>query len=139
VNRDWVKQVLQFWFEELGPDDWFEADDAVDERIRSRFEDLYLELAARSSTAETASIAETDTPEGALAAVIVFDQFSRNMFRNSSQAFATDGRALAIAQRAVARGFDQQIDASRRLFLYMPFEHSEKLAVQERSVGLFEG
>jgi uncharacterized protein (DUF924 family) len=78
------------------------------------------------------------TPDGALALAIVLDQFPRNMFRNDARAFATDAMARDIADRALARGFDRQLAAADRPFLYLPFEHSESVADQERSLGLFK-
>ena len=78
----------------------------------------------------------TSTPAGALATVIVLDQFSRNLFRNSARAFVCDSTALAIAQEAIERGFDRELSTDHRLFLYIPFQHSEDRAVQRRSLEL---
>jgi uncharacterized protein (DUF924 family) len=128
--QDRVDEVLRFWFEELRPAAWFRKDARVDEQIRQRFLPLYEQV--RGMRAQ-----DFTTPLASVAAVIVLDQFSRNMFRDSPQAFATDPLALAIAQQAIAAGFDRELSETQRYFLYMPFQHSEDQAVQARSVELF--
>jgi uncharacterized protein (DUF924 family) len=125
-----IDEVLLFWFEELSPEAWFRRDTQVDDQIRARFMPLYEQL-RRMQPQDLAS------PLASLAAVIVLDQFPRNMFRGLPQAFATDALALAIAQHAIAAGFDRQLGEPQRTFLYMPFQHSEDPAVQARSVELF--
>jgi uncharacterized protein (DUF924 family) len=130
TNDDWVDRVLRYWFEELTPQDWFTRSVAVDADIRSRFGALHERLQHVSSQ-------ELSTPPACLAAVIVLDQFPRNMFRGSPRSFATDALALSIAQRAIVAGFDRQLDGKRRVFLYMPFQHSEDQATQARSLELF--
>jgi len=127
----WRDEVLKFWFEELTPADHFSGAPEIDEKIRARFGGLYERLKA-----DPPADAATD-PQTALAAIIVFDQFPRNMFRRQPQAFATDPLAAKIARDALAAGFDARLDADRRHFLYMPLMHSEKLADQERCVALF--
>jgi len=122
-------QVLDFWFG-AGPQKWFSKDDAFDAAIRERFLPTY-EAAAAGRLDDWEA-----TPEAALALLIVLDQFSRNMFRRSPRAFASDPLALAVAKRAVAQNFDQQLDMPRRNFFYLPFQHSENLADQERCVEL---
>jgi uncharacterized protein (DUF924 family) len=129
---DWVNAVLVFWFDELTFDDWFAGGDHVDAMIRSRFSDLHEDLA--TGVPEGAF----DQPRTALAAIIVLDQFSRNLFRGTARAFASDNLALRIAKNAVDRGLDHGMSADERLFLYLPFEHSEVLADGERCVALFE-
>jgi uncharacterized protein (DUF924 family) len=124
-----IADVIGFW-REAGPEKWFEKDEAFDAAILARFLDTHL-AAARGELADWEA-----TPEGAYALLILLDQFPRNLFRGSPQAFATDAQALAIAERAVARGFDQHFDAIERRFLYMPFMHAEDLAHQERCVAL---
>lgn len=122
-------QVLAFWFG-ADPRKWFSRDDDFDAAIRDRFLPTYEAAAAgRLSDWE-------ETPESALALVIVLDQFSRNMFRGSPRAFAADDIALAIAKRAVAQGFDQKLELPKRNFFYLPFMHSENLADQERCLAL---
>ena len=120
--------VLAFW-RAAGPDKWFTKDAAFDDDMRTRFLATY-EMAAAQA------LAWDDTAEGALALLIVLDQFPRNMFRNSARAFATDPLAREVATRAIARGFDSQVAVPERGFFYLPFEHSETPADQERSVAL---
>ncbi len=127
----WAAEVLHFWFEETPSEQWFERDDAFDQQLRQRFLPLHATIAA---LANEACLADAGT---ALAATIVLDQFSRNMLRGTPEAFATDAEALAIAQGAVARGFDTTLPEERRQFFYLPFEHAEDAAAQARSVALF--
>lgn len=122
-------EIVAFW-REAGPGKWFAKDDAFDAEIRRRF--LATHLAA---AADTLSSWEA-TPEGAYALLILLDQFPRNLFRGSPQAFATDPQALAIAERAIAHRFDQHFDPVERRFIYMPYMHSEALADQERCLAL---
>ncbi len=128
----WIHEVLRFWFEETRPAAWFTRDEAVDAEIRKRFGALH------ASLTEKVPASVTQTPLGALATVIVLDQFSRNLYRNSPRAYATDATALAIAQEAIQAGFDRELSIPQRMFLYMPFQHSEDREVQRRSVELFE-
>ena len=126
-------EVLQFWFgEPRGPRQkrWFEKDPAFDAEIRSRFLQLY-EALARSE--------QGNWLEGAthcLARVVVLDQFPRNMFRGTARAFATDPLALQAARHALGRGYDRGLLPVERLFLYLPFEHSESLEDQELACEL---
>jgi len=124
-------EVVSFW-RGAGPDKWFEADEDFDRTIRARF------LSAHEAAARGDLAAWEDSAEGALALLILLDQFSRNMFRNSARAFATDHLARAAADRALARGFDQAVDGMMRPFFYLPFMHSELLADQDRCVRLHE-
>lgn len=128
----WATDVLAFWFDELNFDDWFGGGARVDELTRSRFADLYEQL---SGEIPAGALHE---PRTALAAVIVLDQFSRNLFRGTPRAFASDQPALLIARNAVDRGWDTGMSVLERLFLYLPFEHSEDLADGERCVSLFQ-
>jgi len=130
MRSGWVEQVIHYWFEELRPAAWFRKDTRVDDAIRERFGELHDELAQ-------ARPEQLATPLECLAAVIVLDQFSRNMFRGSPRSFATDALALSIAEHAIVAGLDQQLDRQQRWFLYMPFQHSEDRAVQARSIQLF--
>ena len=122
--------VLAFW-REAGPDKWFKKDAAFDDDVRRRFLATY-EAAAAGRLAEWEA-----TPAGALALAIVLDQFPRNMFRGSARAFAADPLARAVADRALARGFDRGMTQADRQFFYLPFEHSEDLPDQERCCALF--
>jgi uncharacterized protein (DUF924 family) len=122
--------VLAFW-RDAGPDKWFKKSDAFDQDIRRRFLETYEAAAAGTLGAWEA------TPDGVLALVIVLDQFPRNMFRGAARAFAADPLARAVADRALARGFDRAMAQADRQFFYLPFEHSEMLADQERCCDLF--
>jgi len=124
--------VLNFWFNELTPKDWFVKSDDIDASITDRFSGLHLALSRDVSDEWRA------TPEARLALIIVFDQFPRNIYRGSPLAFATDGLALKEAKAALAMGADKAIVEDRRIFFYMPFEHAEDIAEQERCVTLFE-
>ena len=126
-----IEEVLRFWFDELSPDDWFEGEEAVDSHIRARFQELHEAL--REQVPET----WRSSARGCLAAVIVLDQFPRNMYRGTSHAFAADSAALSLANEALMRGFDRELSIDERKFLYMPFEHSENPADQVRSIELF--
>jgi uncharacterized protein (DUF924 family) len=123
------ESVLAFW-RAAGPDKWFNKDTAFDDEIRARFLSTY-EAAAAGQLADWER-----TPDGALALAIVLDQFPRNMFRGSARAFAADPLARAVADRALARGFDATMALGDRQFFYLPFEHSEALADQERCCAL---
>jgi len=130
VSADWRSQILKFWFG-LEPAQWWKADPALDRRIKQGFLNLWAEK--RQLPVE----AFLSDPLTALAAVILFDQFPRNMFRGHADQFATDHLALAITKAAVDKGFDEQLEARERGILYMPFQHSENLADQNRSLLLF--
>ena len=127
---DWRSEVLTYWFG-LDPKEWWRSEPAIDEQIRERFLQLW------SQKRRLPVNAFLDNSLTALAAVILFDQFPRNMFRGDAEQFATDHLALAIATGAVDRGFDDQLQEQERGFLYMPFEHSESRADQLRSLQLF--
>ena len=124
--------VLAFWFEELGPKDWWGKDAALDARIAGRFGALL----ARAARCEL--FAWRTTPRGRLAEVLVLDQFSRHVHRDTPGAFASDPLALALAQEAVARGDDQALTPTERVFLYLPYMHSESRVIQAESVRLYE-
>lgn len=125
------RDVVAFW-REAGQALWFAKDDAFDRRFRDRFISSY-ELAARGKLD-----AWLATPEGSLALVILLDQFPRNAFRGSPRMYATDERARHVAAKALAAGHDTGVEPALRLFLYLPFGHSESLADQETSVSLAE-
>ena len=128
--HDWRADVLKFWFG-LSPRQWWNGGADLDHRIKQNFLKLWVEkrrLPVESFTGD---------PLTALAAVILFDQFPRNMFRGEAEQFATDHLALAVARAAVGQAFDEQLEKDERCFLYMPFEHSENLADQNRAVLLF--
>lgn len=122
--------VLRFWFEETPVELWFKNDPVFDDAIRARFGALHADAAAGGCADWMA------TADGALALIIVLDQFSRNLYRGSPQAFACDARGRAVADQAIERGFDLAVPGDRRIFYYLPFEHSEDLADQDRCCRL---
>ena len=127
---DWAAQLLTFWFDAHGFDDWYGGGPAFDAEVRDLAEKWHEAL--RSQPADTFL---TD-PDTALAATILFDQVPRNLFRGHADAFATDDLARAIARGVVAKGWDQQWPDERRQFAYLPFEHSEDIADQRESLRL---
>ena len=122
--------ILFFW-REAGPDRWFIKDESFDALIRERY------LATHEAAAAGKLSDWEATAEGALALVIVLDQFSRNMFRDDARTFAADDKARAVANRALKRGYEQDIPAEMRGFFFLPFMHSEDLIDQQRSVELY--
>ena len=122
--------ILHFWFTELTPKHHFAKDAALDEAIRTRF-GATLEAAARCEL-----FAWRNTPEGRLAEVLVLDQFSRNVYRDTPQAFAHDALALALAQELVASGQDRSLPLAQRSFAYMPYMHSESAVVHAQAIDL---
>jgi uncharacterized protein (DUF924 family) len=123
--------ILHFWFTELTPKHHFAKDAALDETIRTRF-GTTLESAARCEL-----FAWRATPEGRLAEILVLDQFSRNVYRDTPRAFAQDALALALAQELVASGQDRSLPLAQRSFAYMPYMHSESALVHAQAVELF--
>ena len=130
MSGDWRADVLKFWFG-LKPEKWWDGGTELDRRIKSDFLELWFDMKQLPVDSFLAD------PLTALAAVILFDQFPRNMFRGHADAYATDANALAIAKGAVDRGLDKELAPDERKFLYMPFMHSEKLEHQNRAVLLF--
>lgn len=126
----WQDEVLGFWFG-LAKEQWWKADPALDAEIGERF------LALWEAERENLPEAFLASPRDAIAAVILFDQFPRNMRRGHADQFSTDPLALAIAKGAVERGLDDAMSPAERGFLYMPFQHSEDLGDQQRSLALF--
>jgi uncharacterized protein (DUF924 family) len=124
-------EIVSFW-RDAGPDKWFAQDENFDGAIRSRFLPTY-EAAAKGELA-----AWEDNTEGVLALLLLLDQFPRNMFRGSARSFATDAQARAVADRALSRDLDRATEPALRTFFYLPFEHSETPADQDRSVRLYE-
>ena len=126
-----VEAILGFWFTECSEEDWFKKSDAFDATLRDRF----------GPTQRAASDRKldnwADTADGRLALILLLDQMSRNLFRGSAQAFAQDPAALALARHAIAEGDHVGTSRERRLFLYLPFEHSENQADQEMCMALF--
>lgn len=131
IVEEQISDVLNFWFKELTAVEWFKKDLELDVKIKERFGDLLV----RTQAGECADW--RTTPKGVLAQVIVLDQFSRNIYRDTPASFAQDSLALAIAQDAVGRGFDKDFSPSEKAFLYMPYMHSESKLVHEKAVELF--
>lgn len=124
------KQIVSFWTK-AGPKRWFKKDPAFDQKIREHF-------LVTHQAAEMNKLGEWEAaPEGALALVLLLDQFPRNMFRGTQRAFVNDPQARTVAARAIERGFDQKVPKELRAFFYLPFEHSEELADQEKCLKLF--
>jgi len=130
LSQDWRADVLKFWFG-LTYDQWFKTEAALDHQVKQRFLQLW---AAKRQLPVTSFI---DDPLTAVAAVILFDQFPRNMFRDNADQFATDHLALGVARAAVDRELDKQLTPDERAFLYLPFEHSENIEDQNRSMLLY--
>lgn len=131
IPEGWASEVLEFWFDELDRVAWFKKSAETDERIRGHFLPLYQCLYDLEPDVSLMADART-----CLAAIVVFDQFPRNMFRDTPEAFASDGRALALVDQLVRSGQDASLSEIERLFAYLPFEHSEDLADQDRAVAL---
>ncbi len=123
--------ILQFWFHEISPSQWWKVDTALDQLIKERFSEIHLQ-ASRSELFDWRA-----EPKGRLAEIIVLDQFSRNMYRGSGRAFENDMLALALAQEAVACKSDMALSTEERIFLYMPYMHSESRFVHEVAERLF--
>lgn len=131
LEPTWVGEVIRFWFEELTRDQWFKRNDRVDAQIRDRFLPLHEQL----FSSDAVDITE---PRSLLAAIIVLDQFSRNMFRGTARAYSADPIARRLAKLAIDNGFDAGLGESERHFLYLPFQHSEDREDQALSLRLFD-
>ena len=129
VEPAWVTEVLHFWFDELGEAHWFAKREDIDAQIRGRFLSLHERVAVDNGCGATMQ-------RPLLAAVIVLDQFSRNLFRGTPRAFAADPVARRLSRTAIKHGFDAAMKEQERLFLYMPFEHSENREDQALAVEL---
>jgi uncharacterized protein (DUF924 family) len=124
-------EILKFWFEDIDRSLWFKKNADFDRLLHDRFGTLHMQAS------QTELYDWRATPQGRLAEIIVLDQFSRNLFRDSAKAFAQDGMALVLAQEAVRYGTDSELNAQERVFLYMPYMHSESLVIHETAVELF--
>ncbi len=127
-----LESVLQFWFQEATPAQWWKVDPDFDQLVRDRFFSLH------AQTSQCECFEWRETPRGRLAEIIVLDQFSRNMFRGSREAFASDTLALALAQVAVAAGDDLKLPEQERVFMYMPYMHSESRRIHQVAERLFK-
>lgn len=132
VTDDWAAALLDFWFNHVGEAGWWSHDADLDRLCLTRFETLWQEKRVLPPEAFL------DRADDALAAILLFDQLTRNMFRDTAEAFATDPLARDIARGAIAQGYDIQIGGAGRLFFYMPFQHSEAIEDQDLSLNLFE-
>lgn len=124
--------ILQFWFEELSPPQWFAKSDTTDQIIAARFSAIH-HAASQGECFEW-----RNEPVGRLAEIIVLDQFSRNIYRDHPAAFTCDAMALALAQEAVRLGADRHLTTQQRAFLYMPYMHSESALIHTLAMGLFD-
>ena len=124
------EEVLEFWLDEVGESAWYKSDPDLDARIRDRFQ------ATWEAAMEGRFGLWLTYPSGALAYIILTDQFPRNMFRGDARSFATDGIARGVAKAAIAKGWDEKIDGMARQFFYLPMMHSENLSDQDRAVRL---
>ncbi|MGO4854491.1 DUF924 family protein [Phaeovulum sp. W22_SRMD_FR3] len=129
-----VNTILTYWLEDVGPNGWYAATPQLDADIRTRFAPLW----AQEQMGEAGLNDWPETPDGALARILLLDQFSRNMFRGSARAYASDAAALAAAKAALVAGYDLEIAVPARQFFYLPFMHAEDLAAQDRGVDLFD-
>ena len=124
--------IIDFWFDEIDPLNWWRKDTQFDDLIQRRF------LSIHNSAAAGELSDWRDRPLGRLAEIIVLDQFSRNLYRDDPRAFSCDGMALVLAQEAVRGGYDRQLYPVMRAFVYMPYMHSESPMVHEQAVKLFD-
>lgn len=126
-----AQDVLDFWFSELRPEQWFRGGEAVDQMIRERFSEL-LEQVHSGEHDDWA-----DTPTGRLALILVLDQFPRNIYRGTPRSFSYDEKALGLAQEGLELRADETLGAHQRAFFYLPLEHSEEMEIQDRSLERF--
>ncbi len=132
MSSAWAKDIIHYWFDHLGPRHWFDANQDVDSEIAERFEPLWASLRHESH------LFFLSDPLESLGAILLFDQFPRNMFRGQIDGFVTDRLALKIADGAIEAGFDAAHPPEKRGFIYIPFMHSERMDDQDRSVILFD-
>ncbi|MFK7889639.1 MAG: DUF924 family protein [Granulosicoccus sp.] len=132
MKTDCAQDVLKFWFEELDEKDRFRKSEQLDAQIRTQFETVFMQVEAGETWHWR------DTATGRLAEIIVLDQFTRNMYRNTPRSFASDPMALALAQEAVRQNCDSELSDVQRAFLYMPYMHSESRKVHEQAMLLFQ-
>jgi uncharacterized protein (DUF924 family) len=126
------ENILDFWFEQLTPAQWWTKDLALDQEISTVFSSVHRQAASGEL------FSWRKTAKGALAEIIVLDQFSRNMFRGTPRSFAYDGMALILSQEVIHQGLDQILSNTERSFLYMPYMHSESLEIHQHALQLFE-
>ena len=126
------EKVINFWFSEIEPKQWWQKNETFDAKIQNQFGGLHKQARAGElfQWRETAS--------GSLAEIIILDQFSRNMYRGQAESFAYDSQALTLAQIAISKGFDLELSEEKRAFLYMPFMHSESQLIHKEAIKLYE-
>lgn len=132
IDSATAQQILDFWIGDTGPDKWYATDSTLDDAIRARFEAVWVQAHRAGSTGWD------PTPSNTLAAIILFDQFPRNMYRADPRAYASDALARAKAKHAIDMDWDRRIDGPQRQFFYLPLMHSECLVDQDRCVRLFK-
>lgn len=124
--------IIEFWFSELKPSQWWHKDVAFDAMIKTRFGQLH-------DQAKSGELFHwRDTALGSLAEIIVLDQFSRNIYRDQPESFLYDPLALALAQSSINKGFDKDLPQTERSFMYLPFMHSESVRIHEEAIKLYE-
>lgn len=124
-------EVIEFWFNQIDKKKWFSKDEKFDDLIRSRFGELH------THATKCELFSWRDTALGCLAEIIVLDQFSRNLYRDHANSFASDALALSLAQSAISNNRDLELSIEQRTFIYMPFMHSESLLIHEQAMSLF--
>ena len=127
------QRIIDFWFNELGSDAWYKQSDDTDALITVKFSECLLQVIAGEHAYWRVDAL------GSLAEIIVLDQFSRNIYRNTVKAFSQDPQALSLAQRAIELGFDKKLPSSQAAFIYMPFMHSESKVIHQQAEQLFKG
>lgn len=125
-------EILDFWFNELEPSQWWKKDAEFDSMINNRFGHIY----KKAKSGELFSWRET--PKGSLAEIIVLDQFSRNIYRDMPGSFSCDPLALALSQFSISKGFDKELSQTEQSFLYLPFMHSESAKIHNEAIKLYE-
>lgn len=130
MKEDYLN-VINFWFEELSPKQWWTKDSKLDEEIKKRFQTQH------HAAIQGELYLYRETPLGRLAEIIILDQFSRNIYRDNPKAFAYDSMALTLAQEMVHNGYDKELEMTKRAFAYLPYMHSESQLIHEQAIELF--
>jgi uncharacterized protein (DUF924 family) len=124
-------EILSFWFDEIEPSQWWVKDTQFDAMITQRFSSIH------KQATQCELYQWRETTRGRLAEIIILDQFSRNMYRDTPQAFSSDSLALVLAQEAISQGIDKKLTSTERSFLFMPYMHSESLAIHDVAIALY--
>ncbi len=128
-----AKEIIDFWFEEINPENWFNSSEEFDQDLHKKYFKLHQQIA------QGEAYKWRKTPQGRLAEILVLDQFSRQFFRGEAKAFATDAMALTLAQELVSLRGDSELSEQQRMFAYMPYMHSESLIIHDEAVRLYKG